>query len=112
MLVRFINIWRSMLVVSSWIGLLIGVLCILSKTGIGFIVGLICVVFAIGGFFATRLIRTWLDEQLVVNVDKGVVTSTVLNRDTDGNEWTVIDGRLYVRDSNGNFIPFTAHKEA
>ena len=106
MLVAFINIWRSILVVSSWIGGIAGLLCLVSRTGIGFITGLILITFSVGGFFAAHLIKRWMSSQMVVNFNAGVATTTSLHRDIDGNEWTVIDGRLYVRDSKGNFVPF------
>lgn len=113
MLIGFINIWRSLLVVSSWIGAIAGLICLLSKSGAGFLIGLILLTFAVGGFFAAHLIKRWMTSQMVVNLDKGVVTTTPLHRDIDGNEWTVINGRLYVRDSKGNFVPFqTPPKEA
>lgn len=107
---EFITVWRSILVVSSWIGVGLGLCAFLTKSGIGFLVGSILIVFSIGGFIIASIIKRWLNKEVVgVSLCNGVITTatSTVTKDEDGNEWTTIDNKLYIKDPiTGNFERF------
>ena len=106
----FVNVWRSILVVSSWIGIGLGLCAFLTKTGIGFLVGAILIVFSVGGFMIAGIIKRWLEKETNgVTIGKSYPSNSIpaVSIDDDGNEWVVIDGNLFIKDpSSGNFERF------
>ena len=106
MLLNAAKLWTSLFYGSSWVAVILAVICFMSGAGAAIVIGMILFTYGIGGFFVIHQvkkgIKAWENgnhnspspnyngEHKLINVNS-----------TSSSDHIVVDGKMYKKEGNG-----------
>ena len=102
----FGKIWASLFYGSSWMGLILALICFASGAGVTIIVGMIFLVYSFGGFFVSYHIKKGIRNYEEGNVNVPSSNNNYIPHVSSGSSnsnHVIIEGKIFERDANGNF---------